>query len=304
MSANRYVFFALALLLLVEGGIVWSEWNELAVLTALTVRDSQLRGQVAREEASLAKLRAAADAAEAKRRSAQSATRAAPGSPGGGRAATLGAGIQLSGRAFIAALDDKTFLAALKTVDRDYNERTAGPFLRSLGLSPDQVSRMLDLMGDRMIAMMDANQAANAEGLDGPSRRALIQQTEQDSTNQIQAYLSPQNFAAFLQWNQQVGVRAIASNLQTALSFSGNPLTDAATQQLAQVLFQSIPEGQKPDAFGLGALAPLGGPIQPPITSAEIEAAQALLSPPQSAALQQMAEGQRLIRMLQRAGAL
>jgi hypothetical protein len=159
-------------------------------------------------------------------------------------------------------------------------------------------------MGQMMIAKMDANQSANDNDLDLASRNALIAQTQQDIVSQIQSYLDAQQFEAFEQWNREQGVRAIASNLQTALSYTSTPLSDAQAQQLANAMYQAIPDWGKPDASGLGAMQPLTGNPMPPITELKLTAAQSVLSPPQLSTLQEMAEQQKALGVIRQSGGL
>jgi len=206
-------------------------------------------------------------------------------------------------QAFLNALDNKEFVEALSKVDRAYNERMAGAFLRDLGLSPEQIDHMYDLMGKMMIAKMDANQAATAGGLDNESREALIVQTQQDISAQIQAYLGDQQFAAYQQFNREAGARSVAASLQNSLSFTSSPLSDAQAQQLTTAMFQTVPNGQNADATGVGALVPMNpNPAMSQVTQAELTAAQSILSAPQLAALQALYNSQQAMRKAQRSG--
>ena len=295
--------FFLAVVLIGEAVLIRVEWRQLADLQKLVARADDLRGRFHDEQRRLATLRQtvakeqtrAEEKATAQAKREQAASAAAQGNQNGQHRGA---------EALIEALNNKAFRDALETVDRDYNLRTAAPFLRSLGLSADQVNHMLDLMGQMMIAKMDANQSANDNDLDLASRNALIAQTQQDIVSQIQSYLDAQQFEAFEQWNREQGVRAIASNLQTALSYTSTPLSDAQAQQLANAMYQAIPDWGKPDASGLGAMQPLTGNPMPPITELKLTAAQSVLSPPQLSTLQEMAEQQKALGVIRQSGGL
>jgi hypothetical protein len=289
------------MLLLGEAGLVCAEWTQLKALRALSDHADLVSGQVQAAVQRVAHLRAAVAGAEslAKRKAEETAKLKTKNEA---QRSTQYDMVRQSAKAWLQALDNQEFLAALNKVDRDYNERTASAFLRGLGLSPEQVSHMLDLMGKMMIAKMDANQAATADGLDPRSRAALVAETQQETVDEIKAYLGDANFAAYQQFNQEIGVRSIASSLQTSLSFSSTPLSDAQAQQLADAMYQALPAAQKANATGLGALEPTGVLPVPPVTKAELNAAQSVLSAPQLAALQSIYAGQQAMQAIRRMG--
>ena len=304
MKPSRLILFLLSGLLVGEAGLIYAEWMQLKALRALADRAVLVAGDVRAADQRVVNLRKAVAAAEglAKRTADQAAAQKAKS---GAAAASQNEIGRRWARAYLQALDNPEFLAALNKVDRAYNERTAGPFLRSLGLSPDQVSHMLDLMDKMMVAEMDANQAANADGLDQKSREALIIETQRETAAEIQAYLGDAQFAAYQQFNREAGVRSIATGLQSSLSYSSTPLSDAQAQQLTSALFQALPDAQKTNATGFGALYPLA-PQTPmyPVSKAELQAAQSILSAPQMAALQSIYAGQQAAQAVRRAGGL
>lgn len=295
----------LGVLLAGEAALIWSEWRELAGLRAVAARNQAATQTAERIERHNASLRAAIQeqqsraSSRAKAADARAQAREASSARQQSRA-------RRAAQAWLAALDNKDFRAALATVDRDYNLRTAAPFLRSLGLGPDQVSHVLDLMGELMIAKMDANQSASATGLDAASRASLVVQTQQEIAEQLQSYLGDQAYAALQQWNGMLYQRQIASSLQASLSYTSTPLTDAQAQQLAQAMYQAAPDSAKGDATGLGALQPLWNTANaaPRIRPSDLQAAQSILSPEQMSALQELANQQAAIRALVRSGGL
>ena len=303
MKPARVILPILGLLLLAEAGLIYIEWTQLKSLRALAERAGVVSGQVRAADLRVEHLRQAIAIAEGQAKS-KAAAAASRKTAQEARAAAQNVNARRVAQAFLESLDHQEFQSALNQLDRAYNERTAGAFLRSLGLNPEQVNHMLDLMGKMMIAMMDANQAATASGLDQRSRLALIVDTQKDIAAEIQGYLGDANFAAYQQFNSQYNVRSIASGLQNSLGYSSTPLSEAQAQQLVSALYQTEPASLKAaDTVGVGALYALSSP--PPIaavTPAELSAAETILSAPQMAALRSIYAGQQAMRALRRAG--
>jgi hypothetical protein len=313
MSANRTAFALLSLILAGEAALSWYAWRELQGLRELSMHFDDLRGKIADEEHRAAALRAKIarieNAASEKAQAVEGArSKRQQGSDAKANAAAqkqrrLDA-IHLAAQAWINSLDNKQFFQMLSEVDRNYNERTAAPFLRSLGLSADQVNHMLDLIGQMQIAKMDANQTANLDDLDPQSRLALVMQIQQDVANQIESYLGDNLFSDFEQWNRESGVREIATGLQNSLSYTSSPLSGQQVQALTNAMYQSIPADRQPDATGIGALVPLAinNNFMPRVTQGDLNAAQSVLTPAQMTALQEIANRQQAYNTIRKTG--
>lgn len=310
MRYQRIIVGVLGAVLIALGGLLWAEWRELnatrrqlANLDELRAKAldaerevGRARAQIAREETRSAQLKKRADALKA--RQDQVAKNEAR------RAAQRKTGQQLIAEAILKALDLPKFRDEVALVDRTWNLRMTAPFLRGLGLTPDQVSHAIDLIDQVMLATADANQAANAAGgIQGSDRIALIQQSQQDANAALKAYLGDQNFAAYEAYNQQLNERQVASQLQATLSYTSSPLTDSQASQLIQAMYQTIPPDKQPPAIGLGAFSAFGGGM-PSVSDDQLAAAKTLLSPAQYTALQEIADSQKGLTALMKAGGL
>jgi hypothetical protein len=194
-----------------------------------------------------------------------------------------------------------------------FDQNFAG-LMRQLNLPPDQLAKFKALAMERMQVAQDAFSAAIDQGLDPQKDMKSIQQIVKQQTDevdtQIKGVVGDAGWNASMNYTRQMQQRLEASQLQTSLSYTPNPMTDAQVQQLSQAI-TSNPVKRDPDAvvavtgYALqqpallngqqaGVQGPMGGvqPV-PAISDDAINAAAGFLSQPQVAALKQMQQMQQ-----------
>jgi hypothetical protein len=115
--------------------------------------------------------------------------------------------------------------------------RQYGVALNTIGLSPDQISKMKDLLVERSMSMMDAQQAAEAAGLEQGSKawNEAMQQANQAVEQDMAAALGSD--AASLMNRLQTSASAhnqVQANAAVDFMDAGMPLSPVQSEALAQ----------------------------------------------------------------------
>jgi hypothetical protein len=184
---------------------------------------------------------------------------------------------------------------------------------KRLKLTPDELSRLQNLLAEKQSAYADAIIAARGQGLTGKEARdlanAVANATQKDLNNSIKSLLGPQRYGQYQNFEQTQPQRELVSQLAQRLSYTSAPLSPRQQEQLVQTLAAAVaPNPTKiPGAFVdtkkvaqpiaplTGALAGLGiaSAASAPVTTAAISQSQKFLSPQQVAALQRVQQEQR-----------
>lgn len=210
-------------------------------------------------------------------------------------------------------------------------EQNYAALFRKLNLSPEQAEKLTTLLAERLTTRMDVLAAAHAEGIsprDNPEAfRKLMTDMRDQLDSSIKSVIGDGGFAQLQNFEQTFPQRSIVNDLQQRLSYSDTPLTRSQAEQLVQILAANTPQrpmdttvpappgGRVPIEAGLvvgmmGA-GPGGGVINAvfdggrgvnsaPVSEAALNQAQAVLSQPQLAALQQLQQQQQAQQELAR----
>ena len=172
---------------------------------------------------------------------------------------------------------------------------------KQLQLSPADLEKFKGLLVEKQSAVMDVMAAARSEGLSGRDNRDQIKQLVQDAQTEvdsnIRATLGDAAYAQYQSYEATVPQRTVVTQLEQRLSYSNEPLTDAQSQQMVQILAQTTPTktnaGQNGGGFGMMGGGPNGMAGGSPITTDAITQAQGILSAQQVAALQTLQQEQQ-----------
>lgn len=215
-------------------------------------------------------------------------------------------------------------------------EARYAPFFKLLNLTPAQAEKLTALLAERNTTRQDIFAAAQEQGINPRSNpeafRKLLADAQSELNRGIQSVIGDSGLAQLQFFEQTVPQRALVGELQQRLSYTATPLTPSQSEQLIQILAKdaparpsdagSPPAGPPPPGSMVGRLAPVdflggGGPPLPgaatlpgviesafrvagaPISNAAVSEAQAVLSPPQAATLQQMQQQQLAQQQLQ-----
>ncbi|MEO6994373.1 MAG: hypothetical protein ABI273_12135, partial [Lacunisphaera sp.] len=177
---------------------------------------------------------------------------------------------------------------------------------KQLQLSPADLEKFKSLLVEKQSAVMDVMAAARTEGLSGRDDRDQIKQLVQDAQNEvddtIKSTLGDAAYAQYQTYEATQPQRAVVSQLEQRLSYSPEPLTDAQSQQLVQILAESSQaKGNSGQNGRIGGFAMIAGGMGGPnpmfggssITPEAITQAQSVLSSQQMTALQGLQQEQQ-----------
>lgn len=177
---------------------------------------------------------------------------------------------------------------------------------KQLGLSPDRLDQLKNLMVERQQVGSDVFAAAAKQGLDPMNDRAelarLTAEGQAKVDSDIKALLGDSDFSTYQDYQATLPQRAVVNQLQQSLSYTSAPLSDAQAEQLVQILTQNQPARASdagaartfvatgtisagPDSGFVGPMLGMGGS---PVTDGAVDAARSVLSEPQVTALQQL----------------
>lgn len=167
---------------------------------------------------------------------------------------------------------------------------------RQLGLPPESLDRFKTLLAERQNAWRDVMTAARSEGIGGRENRdelrELVQITQDEITRDIRELIGDNGYEELARYENTTVERGTINQLETRLSYSGNPLNSAQSEALLNILTDT--------GANMAAIRPSAGPDTDPaamrlvnipgptITDEVINRAQSVLAPDQLNALQQI----------------
>ncbi len=218
----------------------------------------------------------------------EAALRSGEGGPGG------------FGRIF-ALLDNPEFQKLATVQQRAALDQRYAALFRGLKLTPEQLDQFKNLLVEKRTAVADVMAAARDQGLNGRENRdelrALVQNAQSEVDANIRSLLGDAGYQQYQNFEKTQSQRAVVSQLEQRLSYSGQPLSAEQSEQLVQVLAtnpsdqprtQRAPEVRTP--AGRIGFAGGGGT---PISDQAVAQAATVLSAPQVQALQQIQQEQQ-----------
>jgi hypothetical protein len=205
-----------------------------------------------------------------------------------------------------ALMNDPQVAKLMAVQEKARLDSSYGPLFKQLtqqlNLSPAQLAAFQNLLVQKQDAARDVLVAARDQGLSPGTDRVeigqLVAQSNAEIDSQIQSTLGPEAYAQYQSYEQTLPERNTVSQIQTSLSYTSAPLTDAQSQQLIQLLAANATQSNS-NPTSLRTL--LGGGNQTArITDADITQAQGILSASQVTALQQVQQQQEAQAELQR----
>jgi hypothetical protein len=135
--------------------------------------------------------------------------------------------------------DHPEYLALYEKQMRRNVDRMYGNGLETLGLAPDQLAKLKNLLVERQMGALDAQQAAQAAGLEqgSPAWQTAMQQASQDVQNQITSLLGDNADATLAQLRARVYIQnQVQNSFAPDFSDAGVPLTPDQTNGLIQAM--------------------------------------------------------------------
>ncbi|HVW22824.1 MAG TPA: hypothetical protein VHC86_16540 [Opitutaceae bacterium] len=163
--------------------------------------------------------------------------------------------------------------------------RQYGRALTDLGIPPDRLVQLEDLIGERLLGQIDLQMTARAEGISasGAALQDAARSLNQDVDRQIGALVGSDG-TAFMDHLQSLsgGLNAVRVSYAPALEDAGVPLTPEQSRGLAEAVAAAQQEGrQRPaELSGADPSSELG-----PYDRAILERAAAVVSPAQLEAI-------------------
>jgi hypothetical protein len=121
-----------------------------------------------------------------------------------------------------------------RNIDRMY-----GNGLNTLNLPPDQLAQLKNLLVERQMGEMDAQQAAQSQGLTpgSPAWQTAMQQASQDVGNQIASILGPNSTNLLAQLQMRSAIQnQVQNSYAPDFADAGMPLTPDQTNGLIQAM--------------------------------------------------------------------
>jgi hypothetical protein len=135
--------------------------------------------------------------------------------------------------------DHPEYMAMYQKQIRRNVDRMYGNGLNTLNLAPDQLAQLKNLLVERQMGDMDAQQAAQAQGLEpgSPAYQAAIQQASQDVEHQIASILGPNGDNLLAQLQMRTVIQNQFQNTYAPdFADAGMPLTPDRTNGLIQAM--------------------------------------------------------------------
>ncbi len=227
-------------------------------------------------------------------------------------------GRRADGARFEAVMANPDFQKLMAVQQKGALDGRYSGLFKQLQLSPADLEKFKNLLVEKQSAVMDVMAAVRTEGLSGRDNRDQIKQLVQDAQNEvdgtIKSTLGDAAYAQYQNYEATQPQRAVVSQLEQRLSYSPEPLTDAQSQQLVQILAETTPTKENSVRNGgIGGFAMMAGGMGGPnpmfggssITSEAVTKAQDILSTQQMAALQGLQQEQQTsaqLRQQMRAG--
>jgi hypothetical protein len=226
--------------------------------------------------------------------------------PASAENAAMDAAIRMAGNdgpfgRFMAMMDNPEVQRLVAAQQRGALDARYAALFKSLNLTPQQLEQFKNLLVEKRTAVADVMAAARSQGLTGRENRdevrALVQNAQNEVDNNIRSTLGEAAYSQYQNFEQTQPQRAVVSQLQQRLSYSGTPLTDAQSEQLVQVLASSTPTngggatGATPRPGGVATRLGFNGGAA--ITDQAVSQSSTVLAPAQVQALQQLQQEQQ-----------
>ena len=183
--------------------------------------------------------------------------------------------------------DEHEAKVSAETRQHEIERTLAGydPLFKKLGLSAAQVDQFKALLAVKLRHQSDLAEYARSQGARpaDPDVRALDSQADAEFAAHIRATFGDATYDALQYFNDTGAVRELTSQLTTALATTATPLSPAQVDQLVTIMANN---SRSPDGRVSGDPRALN-------FEAAFAQAQALLSPPQVAALRQTYNNRR-----------
>lgn len=307
-SMKNYVIFFLTLTTLGVGYLAWSQHRELAALRTAP-------GDPERAEARRQTWRASSTAPAPTEKSAGKP--ADPANPGATE------GFRRGDRAFnqvMQVLDNPDYQTLMNLTQKGMLDGRYAALFKQLKLTPQQLEQFKEYLVEKQTAMMDVLAAARAQGLDmrqdGEVVRNMMKTTQDELDANIRTALGDTTYAAYQDYERTLPTRNVIGQLESRLSYSGTPLTEAQNQEMVRILAETGDQGRVPTirtatpavsiAGGPGVNAQMGTAIAIAsgggvlITDATVDRSRAVLAADQVAALQEIQQEQQAAQQLGR----
>jgi hypothetical protein len=196
---------------------------------------------------------------------------------------------------------DPEFVRAFAVHQEGALDTRFAALFRQLKLSDEELAAFKRLLAEKESVALDVV-AISQESPNGPlpvnELRASISAARSQVENAIQASLGSERYAVYREFEQTLAQRAVVTRLEQRLSYTANPLQPGQADALVRVLARDTP-AESDAARPAIAVLPTSGLMEGPaivhagsaarsIPDDAIAQAQAVLSPPQLAALRQI----------------
>lgn len=137
-------------------------------------------------------------------------------------------------------LNDPEYRAAMRSQQRMMLTNRYADLGEALGLHPDEVNRLIDLLADQQVARMNErppfqpNTVPDPAAMSDWSRR--MQQLQLDQDQQVANLLGEEKLREFRDYQKSEGARAQVNQLRQLLAGSGEPLRPEQSQPLVKAL--------------------------------------------------------------------
>ena len=171
---------------------------------------------------------------------------------------------------------------------------------RQLGLPPDKLEALKNLLLERQTVGMDVNTVARAQGLDPRRDGALLQQLMTQARDEINAgirdLLGEEPYRSYEFYEQTMPYRDVVNQLDLRLSYTSAPLTDAQAEALVKIVVEA---NQDTVMVNSGATQVVNfRRMQTSLNDTTLDRARGILTPDQYPALEELqARQQANLRM-------
>lgn len=208
------------------------------------------------------------------------------------------------GRLF-SLLDNPEAQRLMAVQQRSALDARYSALFRMLNLPPEQLEKFKDLLVEKRTAVADVMAAARSQGLTGRENRdelrQLVNDTQAEIDASIRAAVGETAFNQYQNFEQTQPQRAVVSQLEQRLSYSGTPLTPQQSEQLVQVLAANTPAAAPKAgnpartirATASGSAGAMFFTNPAPLNDQAVAQAATVLNPTQAQALQQLQQEQQ-----------
>lgn len=200
-------------------------------------------------------------------------------------------------------LDNPAVQNAMAAATRNALAQRYGALFRKLKLGPQELERLKALLTERQLGAMDTLRAAQGQGLSNDAINVLLDQAGGDSDASIRALLGEPGYAAFEDYEDNIGSYGLLDQVERQLGVTSTPLSATQSEAVLKIIRETattpLPPGGTGDPMFRVMQGVGGGPAmlavlsQPQITDRTIEVAKTVLEPAQVNVLHQMQADQK-----------